>query len=248
MADTVTDTPSVPATNISNPPQETDKVVAQDQLPSASLQQQVGEYTVFDRHGKTLPFKNLYSGPQAATRVLVIFVRHFFCGSCQEFLRSLSETIRPECLPANTSVAVIGCGDPGLIDTYAAETGCPFNLYADPSRKLYDDLGMVSSLALGPRPQYIRKGFAQIVGGSIWQALKQIPSGLAAKGGESSQNGGEFLFEPSGATGEKEITWCHRMQNTRDHTEISTLAHILNGAESQSGIQSTVGTEERETS
>lgn len=57
------------------------------------------------------------------------------------------------------------------------------------------------------------------------QALKKIPSGLATKGGDHRQIGGEFLFELKGE--EKQITWCHRMKTTRDHTEISELARIL---------------------
>jgi hypothetical protein len=67
----------------------------------------------------------------------------------------------------------------------------------------------------------------QIVAGSVMQAMKKISSGLATKGGDPRQIGGEFLFEPRGMGEEKQITWCHRMKNTRDHTEISELARIL---------------------
>lgn len=69
-----------------------------------------------------------------------------------------------------------------------------------------------------------------IVGQSIMQALRQIPNGLATKGGPSNQIGGEFLFEVrvEGAEGgERGVTWCHRMENTRDHTEVADLAHLL---------------------
>jgi hypothetical protein len=53
---------------------------ANDELPSMSIQRKVENHTVLDHNGKTHPFKSLYSGPDAACRVLVIFVRHFFCG------------------------------------------------------------------------------------------------------------------------------------------------------------------------
>ncbi|KAJ6079657.1 hypothetical protein N7467_009410 [Penicillium canescens] len=201
---------------------------ANDELPSMDIQRKVENHTVLDRNGKTHPFKSLYSGPDAARRVLVIFVRHFFCGSCQEFIRALSETVRPDFLShlsVETSIVIVGCGDPGLIDAYVAETGCPFPIFSDPTCRLYEDLGLVTSTALGPRPEYIRKSMMHIVAGSLMQAMKKIPSGLATKGGDHRQNGGEFLFELKGE--EKQITWCHRMKTTRDHTEVSELARIL---------------------
>lgn len=99
-------------------------------------------------------------------------------------------------LPISTFVAVIGCGDPALIDMYAAETDCPYPIYADPTRKLYQELGMVKTLALGERPAYMRKSLLKSSLDSIVQGVKQIKSGLAIKGGDQRQIGGEFLFEP----------------------------------------------------
>jgi hypothetical protein len=83
---------------------------------------------------------------------------------------------------------------------YAAATNCPFPIYADPTRKLYAELGMVRSLALGQRPAYMKKHLVKSSLESIAQGLKQIPKGLALKGGDSKQIGGEFLFEPVNLT------------------------------------------------
>ncbi|KAJ5585357.1 uncharacterized protein N7459_005157 [Penicillium hispanicum] len=205
-----------------------------DKLPSAETVRQAGSYEVLDREGKPHTFQSLYNEPSSASRVLVIFVRHFFCGNCQEFLRTFSEAVTPDDLvPLNTSVVIIGCGDPGLIDMYATESGCQFPIFADPTRKLYDEFEMITSLAWGARPKYMRKSMSRSIAESIVKALKQIPSGLVTKGGESSQNGGEFLFEVSGDGQEKQVTWCHRMGNTRDHTEVSELARILKVTQSQ---------------
>nr|UBX54503.1 hypothetical protein [Aspergillus sp.] len=198
----------------------------EEALPTPETQAQVASYTVLDRQGQPHKFQDLYNPPNPPHRTLIIFIRHFFCGSCQEYIRSLSPTLTPDTLaraPVPTALAIIGCGDPALIDAYAAETACPFAIYADPSRKLYEALGMASTLALGPRPEYIRKGFVRVVAESVWQTLKQVPSGLAMKGGDSRQVGGEVLFE-RGA-----VTWCHRMTTTRDHTEVARLAEILLG-------------------
>lgn len=130
-------------------------------------------------------------------------------------------------LPIPTSFAIIGCGDPGLIDFYATETGCTFPIYADPANTLYDDLGMTTTWALGAKPEYFRKSMAQLVTGSIMQGIKHLGSGLATKGGDTKRVGGEFLFEPSHGASGKEVTWCHRMTTTRDHTGIKELAKLL---------------------
>lgn len=152
--------------------------------------------------------------------------------NCQEYLRALSGATQSG-LPANTSIVVVGCGDPALIDFYATESQCAFPIYADPSRKLYEDLGLVTSMALGERPAYLQKSMVRLVGGSIMQGLRHLTSGLATKGGDSRQNGGEFLFEGS-TGGEKEVTWCHRMTNTRDHAGIPELMQILGQGETGS--------------
>ncbi|KAL2816596.1 Sodium:solute symporter family-domain-containing protein [Aspergillus cavernicola] len=206
---------------------------SRDELPSAATLTKVAKHTVLDREGKELRFEDLYAGPNASQRTLVVFVRHFYCGSCQEYLRSMVEVITPDYLshlPVTTSVAIIGCGSPSLIDHYAAEVGgCPYPLYCDPTLKLYDDLGMYTTWDLGPHPAYIRKSMVRVVLESFWQIFRLLPAGLALSGGPKSQVGGEFLFELSGDGEEKRISWCHRMNTSRDHTEIPIIADILDG-------------------
>lgn len=79
---------------------------------------------------------------------------------------------------------------------YASESDCPYPVYADPTRKLYQELGMVKTLALGHRPAYMNKSLLKSSLDSIVQGVKQIKSGLAIKGGDQRQIGGELLFEP----------------------------------------------------
>ena len=150
----------------------------------------------------------------------------------------LSESITPEMLvelPVSTSIAVIGCGTLELIDSYAAESGCQFPIYTDPTRTLYQELGMTSTLSLGARPAYVRRSFAKGILDSVVQGLKQIPKGLAMSAGNSKQVGGEFLLETTragaaedeSAAEEKRVTWCHRMRSTRDHAEVAEVMEIL---------------------
>lgn len=51
-----------------------------DELPSAETRRKAEELPVLDREGKSHAFKSLYEGPESGSRVLVIFIRHFFCG------------------------------------------------------------------------------------------------------------------------------------------------------------------------
>lgn len=81
---------------------------------------------------------------------------------------------------------------------YASATDCPFEIYADPTRRLYDELGMSRTLALGSRPAYMKKGLFRSSVDSVVQGLKQLGSGLVTKAGDQRQIGGEFLFEPLG--------------------------------------------------
>ncbi|KAK2022998.1 hypothetical protein LX32DRAFT_645015 [Colletotrichum zoysiae] len=175
------------------------EIQTNNDLPTPQILKKIENYVVLDRHGKSHSFKSLYTGRNVARRVLVIFVRHFFCGNCQEFLRTLSESITPDALlglPISTFIAVVGCGNPGLIDMYLEETGCPFPVYTDPTRRLFDTLGMTRTLALGTRPAYMRKSLLKSAAESVLQGLKQVKAGLATKSGDHRQVGGEFLFEP----------------------------------------------------
>lgn len=63
-----------------NPPDFQGEVLTNNELPSPETIRRIGDYIVLDRHGKTHTFKSLYTGRNVARRVLIIFVRHFFCG------------------------------------------------------------------------------------------------------------------------------------------------------------------------
>ena len=108
---------------------------------------------------------------------------------------------------------------------------------------------MQRSLSLGwNSPNYIHHTLAAGMVKSIVQGVKRIPAGDVTKAGGLSQNGGEFLFEVEGADtrskkqeagkgakGNKglkvKVSFCHRMRNTRDHTEIPQLVKLLDSSE-----------------
>jgi hypothetical protein len=210
-----------------------------DDIPTAKDLQRVGDLLVLDAQGKSRPFKELYEAPLVAPRQLIIFIRHFFCGvstafftscrtrtnkaqNCQEYLRTLSSSIKPDdllTLPTPTSIIVIGCGRPELIPMYVETTGCQFPIYADPTRKLYDILGMTRTLNLGSKPQYMQTNMLINSVQSIFQGLSTGRKAL--KGGDFKQVGGEFMFENA------ECTWAHRMKTTRGHAEVSDIRALI---------------------
>src|SRR5947207_2448346 len=49
-------------------------------LPNQENIEKCANLSVLDANGESRPFKSLYSGEGVATRQLIIFVRHFFCG------------------------------------------------------------------------------------------------------------------------------------------------------------------------
>ncbi len=171
------------------------------------------------------------------TRVLLIFIRHFFCGNCQQYLYTLTASLPPDSLPDDLSIVVIGCGAPSLIESYVEITQCPWPVYTDPTSKLYEVLGMQRSLSLGSRnPGYIQHSLVVGALKSMMQGLKRIPTGDIWEAGDMSVNGGEFLFVRESVMGEESLAdaetawrvrWCHRMRNTRDHTEVDHLKTVL---------------------
>ena len=123
-------------------------------------------------------------------------------------------------LATPTRVVIVGCGQPDLIDFYAQTTGCPYPIYAEPTKKIYAELGMIRTLDLGPaQPEYMHKSVASVVLSSFTQVVSS--GSKAFKGGDFRQVGGEFLLR--GTT----TLFCHRMRNTRDHTEMPALRRVL---------------------
>jgi hypothetical protein len=49
-------------------------------IPSKKDLSKVEDLLVLDAQGQSRPFKELYQAPHVASRQLIIFIRHFFCG------------------------------------------------------------------------------------------------------------------------------------------------------------------------
>lgn len=115
---------------------------------------------------------------------------------------------------------------------------------------------MARTLSLGHKgPDYIQHTLVSGMVKSIAQGLKRIGSGDVLQAGDMKQVGGEFLLEITGgdtplanskpgneSLKKVEVTWCHRMKNTRDHAELPEIKKVL-GLEKVEGGERKRGSE-----
>ncbi|KAK2761995.1 hypothetical protein CKAH01_05225 [Colletotrichum kahawae] len=197
-----------------------------DDLPSAQTLAEAANIEVLDHKGQAHLFRTVYDRDETPSRAIVVFIRHFFCGACQVYIELLSSTATPallSSLPVSTTFVVIGHGEPALINEYAEKTKRHFPMYTDPTGKLFDALEMAKTMAVGARTRYSPDRWLWHFVNVLWNIVTQFSKLLMA--GDPMRVGGEFVFEPGEAG--KVVTWCHRMRNHRDHTEVDELFAVL---------------------
>ena len=79
-----------------------------DELPSPEAVRELQEHLVLDKEGKSRTFRSLYNGRNSARRVLVIFIRHFFCGVCES-------TASSSCPTSTSKLALMLCRRPSTL-------------------------------------------------------------------------------------------------------------------------------------
>ncbi|KAG6900690.1 hypothetical protein C0993_005002 [Termitomyces sp. T159_Od127] len=175
-------------------------------LPSPAQLARAASLTVVAASGLRVPFASLF-----ATRpTIVVFIRHFWCPHCQDYVSSISQTAPHLSGKSPVDLVLIGNGAPAFIPKYRALFGLECDIYTDPTLALYAELGMGRSSASG---DYAMGGIAKIV-------LRTLKAGLPVweRGGDIHQLGGEFVFGP-GLT----CSYAHRMQSPKDHAPIRAV-------------------------
>ncbi|KAI0072759.1 hypothetical protein K474DRAFT_1604503 [Panus rudis PR-1116 ss-1] len=189
-------------------------LVGEDQLREAA------DLDVIAYNGVRVRFGELFR----KQRTIVIFIRHFWCAMCQDYMYSIRKNVEPNALKrAGVSLVIIGNGSPGMVKSYRNIFRMPFDLYTDPTLRLHAALGMtLRSNDPGPdseRGSYVKHG---LVGGIAMVVRNALRVGMPiwGKGGDATQLGGEFVFDP-GMT----CLFAHRMKNTRSHAPITDVLH-----------------------
>ncbi|KAF8905085.1 AhpC/TSA antioxidant enzyme-domain-containing protein, partial [Gymnopilus junonius] len=179
--------------------------------------------------GSQVSFGSLFE----KTRTIVVFIRHFWCPLCQDYMASLKSIVKPEMLfawPADgddgegdltsrlVSFVVIGNGAPGMIQKYRQMFGLPFKVYTDPSLAIYQALGMERDghphVESGSYVKHgVMSGIAMVVGRAI-----KVGMPVWERGGDVDQLGGEFIFGPG-----LKCSFAHRMLSPRGHAPIGDV-------------------------
>jgi len=183
------------------------------ELFEASLLEVIGE------DGKKVKFGDLLKGK----KTIVVFIRHWFCPLCAQYMNSILAEVSPEALErADVDLIIIGNGSGKMLPAYKNKAfKCPFKMFTDPSLMLYRALGLTRQTGdAGPESE---KGdyLIQTPLEATMQTLKRATLMPLRNPGHFTQLGGEFIF-----SGPLNLDYTHRMSTTRDHAPIRDLCEI----------------------
>ncbi|KAG8984695.1 hypothetical protein FRB90_005155, partial [Tulasnella sp. 427] len=177
---------------------------------------------VWDKEGNKVQFGKLFEDQVT----IVVFIRHFWCPMCQDYMKSIVKELEPGRLAqARVKLVVISCGDPAMIKSYNEKIiKSPFEMYTDPKLVLFNALGMtLKTTDGGPeelKGEYIKHGTFRGTLNVIGRALVSMSPGVIVKrGGDIKQLGGEFILGPG-----LRCRFSHRMSTTRNHAPIREIA------------------------
>lgn len=185
--------------------------------PSDAALEQAADCDVYDEDQQKVRFGDLF----AQRRVLVCFLRHWFCPMCQEFAMSMKSIDPLPLQRAELSLIVVGQGHPHVVASYKRVMGVPewISMYADPTRKIYAALGMtMRTNDPGPacaKPDYITMSMMKGSMAAIKKGLFEMP--IRAPG-DLKLLGGDFILGPG-----NNCSFTHRMVTTRGHLDLPRI-------------------------
>ncbi|KAF9055628.1 hypothetical protein BJ165DRAFT_432391 [Panaeolus papilionaceus] len=188
-------------------------------IPDADTIAQAASIELFNVSGEKVTFGSLFEGK----KVVVVFIRHFFCCNCQDYASQLSRVPKSALDNAGVEIVLVGCGDYQPIKFYSETTSIPPTaIYANPTRSLFHLLGMtLETTARTPKGEqkrsYVKKEglWDHVV--SFAPAMMKNAS-LIGKHGNHGQLGGDFVFGPG-----NQCSFVSRMKHTEDHVEVVDL-------------------------
>ncbi|CAE6497100.1 unnamed protein product [Rhizoctonia solani] len=142
------------------------------------------------------------------------------CPLCQDYMSSIVHLTEPALVQkAGVKLVIIGNGSPNMIKSYNTDIfHCPYEMYTDPGRKVYNALGMTLRTNDGgserEKGSYVKHGTFT----GTMMVLKRALKMPLANAGDIKQLGGEFILGPG-----LQCSFASRMHTTRSHTPIRDL-------------------------
>uniref|UniRef100_A0A8C5SQ23 Peroxiredoxin like 2C n=1 Tax=Laticauda laticaudata TaxID=8630 RepID=A0A8C5SQ23_LATLA len=171
---------------------------------------------VEDAVGKRIPFGTLYKDQ----KTIVIFLRHFLCYVCKEYVEDLGKIPKKFLQDANVRLVVIGQSAHHHIRPFCNLTGYPHEIYVDPQREIYEILGMKrgESSSSAVHSPHVKSSWLSGSIKSMWRAMISPAFDFQ---GDPAQQGGTFILGPG-----DEIHFVHLDQNRLDHIPINTVLQL----------------------
>nr|XP_034493288.1 peroxiredoxin-like 2C isoform X1 [Marmota flaviventris] len=159
----------------------------------------VAELPVLDATGKRLPFGALFR----ERRAVVVFVRHFLCYICKEYVEDLAKV--PE----------------RLLQPFCKLTGYSHEIYVDPEREIYKRLGMKrgEEIASSGQSPHVK---SNLLSGSLQSLWRAVTGPLFDFQGDPAQQGGTLIVGPG-----NNIHFMHRDRNRLDHKPINSVLQLV---------------------
>ncbi|XP_026634065.1 thioredoxin-like protein AAED1 isoform X3 [Microtus ochrogaster] len=159
----------------------------------------VADLPVLDASGRRVSFGALFR----ERRAVVVFVRHFLCYVCKEYVEDLAK------IPKS------------FLRPFCKLTGYSHEIYVDPEREIYKRLGMkrgeeISSSGQSPHIK------SNLLSGSLQSLWRAVTGPLFDFQGDPAQQGGTFILGPDwelNRCGQQELAcrwriWDHRFKGS----------------------------------
>ncbi|PWY97130.1 hypothetical protein BCV70DRAFT_167560, partial [Testicularia cyperi] len=170
---------------------------------------------VYDEDGREVMFGDLFK----KKRTLVCFLRHWWCGFCQQFAMSVRHIDPLPLKKANMNFLLIGQGDWHVIKAYRQVMQVQYPIYADPKRNLYRALGMTlrtnDANPACARPDYNQMSMTKGILVAIKKGLFDMP---IRNPGDMKLLGGDFILGPG-----LQCSFTHRMTVTDGHMDLPRI-------------------------
>ncbi|XP_029324471.1 peroxiredoxin-like 2C isoform X2 [Mus caroli] len=159
----------------------------------------VAELPVLDASGRRVTFGALFQ----ERRAVVVFVRHFLCYVCKEYVEDLAK------IPKS------------VLRPFCKLTGYSHEIYVDPEREIYKRLGMkrgedISSSGQSPHIK------SNLLSGSLQSLWRAVTGPLFDFQGDPAQQGGTLILGPG-----NNIHFVHRDRNRLDHKPINSVLQLV---------------------